>query len=54
MVVVTHEMGFAREAAHRVLMMDQGVTIEEGPPEQIFTHPENPRTREFLERVLHR
>jgi ABC-type polar amino acid transport system ATPase subunit len=52
MLVVSHEMHFAREAADRVLVMDQGQIIEEGPPEQIFTRPEQPRTREFLERVL--
>ncbi|VVE62239.1 amino acid ABC transporter ATPase [Pandoraea anapnoica] len=52
MVVVTHEMGFAREVADRVLFIDQGVIMEEGPPEQIFTAPKHERTREFLRKVL--
>lgn len=52
MVVVTHEMGFAREVADRVLFIDEGYIIEQGSPEQIFNHPENERTREFLEKVL--
>ena len=52
MVVVTHEMGFAREVADRVVFMDKGYIVEEGKPEKIFNSPENPRTREFLARVL--
>ncbi|MGY2137061.1 amino acid ABC transporter ATP-binding protein [Pseudomonas reactans] len=52
MVVVTHEMGFAREVADRVVVLDQGELIEQGPPEQIFSHPRHPRTRAFLSRVL--
>ncbi|MEE1199256.1 MAG: ATP-binding cassette domain-containing protein, partial [Christensenellales bacterium] len=52
MVVVTHEMGFAREVGTRVLFMDGGKIIESGTPEQIFDHPENPRTREFLSKLL--
>lgn len=52
MVVVTHEMGFAREVADRVVFMDEGVIYEEGTPEQIFSNPEKMRTREFLNRVL--
>ncbi len=52
MVVVTHEMGFAREAAHRVIFMDAGEFVEEGPPEQIFTAARDPRTRQFLTHVL--
>ncbi|MFJ2991510.1 amino acid ABC transporter ATP-binding protein [Pandoraea sp. NPDC087047] len=52
MVVVTHEMGFAREVADRVLFIDQGVIMEEGQPEQIFTAPKHERTREFLRKVL--
>ncbi|HYF78107.1 MAG TPA: amino acid ABC transporter ATP-binding protein [Symbiobacteriaceae bacterium] len=52
MIVVTHEMGFAREVGHRVLFMDGGVVVEEGKPEQIFTAPQHPRTREFLSKVL--
>ncbi|MBR9885155.1 MAG: amino acid ABC transporter ATP-binding protein [Oceanospirillales bacterium] len=52
MVVVTHEMGFAREVADRVIVLHQGELIEEGPPEQVFSDPHHPRTREFLNRVL--
>jgi ABC-type histidine transport system ATPase subunit len=52
MVVVTHEMGFAREAAHRVIFMDAGKFVEEGPPEQLFTAARDPRTRQFLTHVL--
>ncbi|WP_419735763.1 amino acid ABC transporter ATP-binding protein [Pseudomonas sp. COR18] len=52
MVVVTHEMGFAREVADRVVVLDQGELIEQGPPEQIFNHPTHARTRAFLSRVL--
>lgn len=52
MLVVTHEMGFAREVASRVLFMDNGVVIEEGTPEQVLEHPQNERTKQFLQRVL--
>ncbi len=52
MVVVTHEMGFAREVSDRVLFMDSGIIAEEGPPAAIFGNPQNPRTREFLSKVL--
>ena len=52
MVVVTHEMQFAREIANRVVFMDGGRIVEEGTPEQIFTNPRDPRTQEFLQRVL--
>ena len=52
MIVVTHEMGFAREVADRVVFMDKGYIVEEGKPEKIFNYPENTRTREFLARVL--
>ena len=52
MVVVTHEMGFAREVSNRVLFMDGGYVMEEGAPEQIFTDPQNERTKEFLRKVL--
>ena len=52
MVVVTHEMGFAREAADRVFYMDEGIIYEEGTPEQIFQNPQKTRTREFLSKVL--
>ncbi len=52
MVVVSHEMGFAREVASRVLFMDDGKVLEEGTPEQLFNHPQNQRTKEFLSKVL--
>lgn len=52
MVVVTHEMGFAREVADRVLFMDQGLIVEEGTPEQIFSSPRHARTQGFLSKVL--
>ena len=52
MVVVTHEMGFAREVANRVLFMDAGEVIEQGTPEEIFGNPHNPRTQSFLSKVL--
>ena len=52
MVVVTHEMGFAREVADRVIFMDHGLIVEEGPPEQIFGDPQHGRTKEFLSKVL--
>jgi len=54
MMVVTHEMGFAQEVADVVVVMDGGGIIESGPPEQIFRHPTQPRTREFLQAVLTR
>ena len=52
MVVVTHEMGFAREVANRVLFMDGGIVQESGTPEEIFGNPQNPRTQSFLSKVL--
>ena len=52
MVVVTHEMGFAREVADRVLLMDDGFIVEEGTPDEVFNHPQNARTRDFLNKVL--
>lgn len=52
MVIVTHEMGFAREVADRVLFMDSGIIAEQGRPDEIFSNPKNPRTREFLSKVL--
>ncbi|MCP8617881.1 amino acid ABC transporter ATP-binding protein [Salirhabdus salicampi] len=52
MVVVTHEMGFAREVGDRVLFMDEGVVMEEGDPEQIFENPQDPRTQSFLSKIL--
>ena len=51
-VIVTHEMGFAREVADRVLFIDEGIVMEEGTPEEIFNDPKNPRTKEFLSQVL--
>ena len=52
MIVVTHEMGFAREVADRVLFMDEGIIYEQGSPEQIFSSPVNERTQKFLRAVL--
>lgn len=52
MVVVTHEMGFAREVATRVLFMDQGIVMESGKPEDVFGNPQNERTKQFLSKVL--
>lgn len=52
MVVVTHEMGFAREVADRVIFMDGGYVVEEGKPETIFSNPQNDRTKSFLDKVL--
>ena len=52
MVVVTHEMGFAREVATRVVFMDEGLILEEGSPEEFFSNPKNPRLRDFLSKVL--
>ena len=52
MVVVTHEMGFAREVADRVLFMDEGVICEQGTPEQVFQNPQQERTKDFLRKVL--
>ena len=52
MLVVTHEMGFAKEVADRVLFMADGIIAEEGTPDQIFNHPENPRTQSFLKSIL--
>ena len=52
MVVVTHEMGFAREVANRILFLEDGVILEEGTPDHIFNHPENERLRSFLAKVL--
>ncbi|MFQ9510597.1 MAG: peptide ABC transporter ATP-binding protein, partial [Lachnospiraceae bacterium] len=52
MVVVTHEMGFAREVADRVIFMDGGVIVEEGTPKDIFENPTNDRTKNFLGKVL--
>ena len=52
MVVVTHEMGFAREVGDRVVFMDEGIIVEEGLPQEIFDNPQNPRTQTFLSKVL--
>ena len=52
MMVVTHEMGFAREVAHRVVFMDQGRIVEEAPPERFFLEPAHPRAKQFLKQVL--
>ncbi len=52
MVVVSHEMGFARAAAHRVILMDGGQIIEQGPPDVLFSHPTNERTKAFLSHIL--
>ena len=52
MVVVTHEMGFAKEVGDKILFMDQGKILEEGTPEEIFNNPKNPRTIDFLSKVL--
>ena len=52
MVVVTHDMGFAREVGDRVLFMDEGIIMEQGTPEQVFGNPQNPRTQDFLRKVL--
>ena len=52
MAVVTHEMGFAREVADRVLFIDEGIIMEQGSPEEIFTNPKSPRLQEFLSKVL--
>lgn len=53
MLCVTHEMGFARQVADRVIFMDKGQIVESAPPEQFFTAPEHPRAREFLSQILH-
>jgi L-cystine transport system ATP-binding protein len=53
MVVVTHELEFARRVADQVLFLDGGTIVESGPPETIFTDPHEPRTRKFLSRLLH-
>ena len=52
MVIVTHEMGFAKEVASRVIFMDQGIIMENGTPEEVFTNPKNERTKLFLSKVL--
>jgi polar amino acid transport system ATP-binding protein len=52
MLIATHEMGFAREIAHQVCFLDDGVILEQGPPEQIFSAPVEPRTQQFLQRIV--
>jgi polar amino acid transport system ATP-binding protein len=52
MILATHEMGFARDIAHRVAFLDDGVILEDGPPDRIFSEPEHPRTRRFLQRII--
>ena len=54
MMVVTHEMGFAKDVASKVVFMDDGVVCEEGTPEEIFNHPKSDRTKTFLSRVINR
>ena len=54
MLIVTHEMDFARDVSSRILFMDKGYVIEDLPPEQFFTNPTNPRTKEFLSRFMER
>ena len=51
MLVVTHEMGFAREVADRIVFMEKGYIVEEGSPDEMFNHPKFPRTREFLWKI---
>jgi general L-amino acid transport system ATP-binding protein len=53
MLCVTHEMGFARAVANRMVLFDEGLIVEEGPPQQIFEAPEHERTRQFLSQILH-
>ena len=52
-VIVTHEMGFAKEVSDRVVFMDGGIVAEEGTPDEVFNHPQNPRTKDFLSKVLY-
>ena len=52
MLIATHEMGFARDIANRVCFLDAGVILEQGPPEAIFSAPSEPRTRQFLDRII--
>jgi ABC-type polar amino acid transport system ATPase subunit len=53
MLCVTHEMGFARAVANRMIFLDQGQIVEEGPPRQIFEAPQHKRTKQFLAQILH-
>jgi polar amino acid transport system ATP-binding protein len=52
MLIATHEMGFAKDIADRVCFLDGGVIAESGPPDRLFTEPEHPRTRQFLQRII--
>ena len=52
MVIATHEMGFARDIANRVCFLDAGRILEQGPPARIFSEPQEPRTRQFLNRII--
>ena len=52
-VIVTHEMGFAKEVASRVMFIDQGIILEEGTPEEVFNHPKNQRTKDFFDKVMY-
>jgi polar amino acid transport system ATP-binding protein len=52
MLIATHEMSFARDIADRVVFLDAGVILEQGPPDQIFSSPQQPRTQQFLQRVI--
>ena len=52
MLIATHEMGFARDIANRVCFLDAGVILEQGPPAAIFSAPQEPRTRQFLDRII--
>jgi ABC-type polar amino acid transport system ATPase subunit len=53
MVVVTHEMGFAREVCDRIVFIDEGVIVEQGPPAEFFAHAKSPRAREFVDKIIH-
>ncbi len=53
MVVVTHEMGFAREVCDRIVFIDEGVIVEEGPPEEFFTSARSERAKEFVDKIIH-
>ena len=52
MVIVTHEMGFAREVADKIVFIDEGIIKEQGTPDEIFNHPKDPRLQDFLSKVL--
>lgn len=54
MIVVTHEMGFAKQVSNRVIFMEDGLIAEEGSPEEVFEHPKNERTKEFLSKVVNK